>query len=441
MRETDLRKVALESKKTLSRKARSKESTPPISRNSSAAPSPRGSRIASRQGSDDESEFSDSTDWGTNSIDALVAPSELEGEGGNELWAAELEERINSLTDRKRSYTEGREQQLSAFNLILTRHFAEEQLKGRADEIVSTLLKSVKAGQSEREVVLALKALALVIITEPSEDIYDAVASIFKNTINDSQYAAAKIGAIHALSIATFYGGATVEETEEIMDLFLDIVSSDGAIVEETDNGDLVVAALEEWGFLATQLEDMEESTETAIDTFVDQLESSDPSVQIAAGDNIALLYEKSYTEAESDDEPESDDEDGSKGPRMIKRYTVYRQQHQLEQTLQAIAKGSSKRVSKKDRKHLHLEFNDVLATIEKPTRGPRYSTALDIEGKEYGSRMKVTIHGGGKMTIDKWWKLHRLNGLKRLLQSGFMVHYEFNQVVFDSLPVIIEDE
>jgi hypothetical protein len=332
---------------------------------------------------------------------------------------------------------------MSAFNLILTRHFAQDEIRRRTDEIVPALLKCVKAGQSEREIILALKALALIIITEPSETIYDAVHGVFKQTINDSQYPIAKIAAIRALSIATFYGGASVEETEEIMDYFLDIASTDGAVIEEADNGDVVVAALEEWGFLATQLEDMEETTEVAMDTFVDQLESSDVGVQIAAGDNIALLYEKSYTEAESDDEgpPSDDDEDVGHGPRMVKRYHVYRQQHQLQQILENIAKGHSKRISKKDRKHLHLEFNDILTTIEKPTRGPRYSTALDVDGREYGSRLKVTVHGGGKMTIDKWWKLHRLNALKRLLQSGFMVHYEFNDVIFESLPVIVKDE
>ncbi|EME82604.1 uncharacterized protein MYCFIDRAFT_211101 [Pseudocercospora fijiensis CIRAD86] len=440
MREKDLRKIALESGKTVSRKARSKESTPPISRGSSAQPSPRGSRIASRQGSDDESELSDTTEWSTNSIDALVAPSELD-DGPGDAWAAELEDCINTLIDRKRTSTEGREQYLSRFNLILTRHYAQEELKSKIDDIVPILLKSVKSGQSEREVILALKGLALIIITEPSETVYDTVQGIFKSTINDSQHGPAKVAAIHALSIATFYGGATVEETEEVMQFFLEIASSDGAVVEAEDDAEVVVASLGEWGLLATQLDDMEDATEEAMDTFVDQLESSDVGVQIAAGDNIALLYEKSFTEAESDDEPaDSDDEDRARGPRMIKRYTVYRQEHLLQQRLEKLAKGHSKRVSKQDRKNLHIEFKDILNTVEKPTRGPRYSTALDEEGREYGSRMKVTIHGGGKMSIDKWWKLHRLSALKRLLQSGFMVHYEHNQVVFDSLPVIVED-
>lgn len=441
----DLRKKALlESGKTSSRKARSKESTPPTSRNisrgNSAAPSPRGSRVASRAGSDDEGDFSDDTEWSTNSIDALVAPSDLDGDVANEAWISDLEDRINAIVDRKRSSTEGREQQMSAFIITLTRHFAREELRPRVDELLPALLKGVKSGQSERETILAMKALAMILITEPSETIYDAVQDPIKKTINDSEHPAAKLAAIHALSIATFYGGASEEETQDVMDFFLDIASTDGAVIEEADNGDIVVAALEEWGFLATQMEDMEESTEVAMDTFVDQLESSDVGVQIAAGDNIALLYEKSYTEAESDDEPEDADEEDEGGNRMVKRYTVYRQTHQLQQILERLAKASSKRISKKDRKHLHLEFNDILNTIEKPTRGPRFSTALDEEGRELGSRMKIAISGGGKMTIDKWWKLHRLNGLKRLLQSGFMVHYEFNQTVFDSLPVIVED-
>lgn len=291
---------------------------------------------------------------------------------------------------------------------------------------------------------LALKALALILITIPDETIYDNVQETIKSTITDTQHAIAKVAAIHALGVVTFYGGASVEETEATMELLLEIVDSDGAMIDEADNAEIVTASLEEWGFLATQLDDMEESTEAAMDTFVDQLGSSDVGVQIAAGENIALLFEKSHTEAESDEDvgDEDEDEDGNNrnGPRMIKRYNVYRQQHLLEQTLEQLVKSSSKRVSKKDRKALHTAFADILNTVEKPTRGPRYSTALDEDGRELGSRLRVAIHGGGRMTIDTWEKLLRLNALKRLLQGGFLSHYEHNEVVFDSLPVIVED-
>ena len=122
-------------------------------------------------------------------------------------------------------------------------------------------------------------------------------------------------------------------------------------------------------------------------------------------------------------------------GERMIKRYTVYRQQHNLLRSLEELTRASSKRMSKKDRKAVHHAFQDVLNTVEKPTRGPRYSTALDEDGREYGSRLRVSIHGGGKMLIDKWWKLLRLTALRRALQGGFAYHYEHNDMVSSALP------
>lgn len=441
----DLRKKALlESGKTVSRKARSKETTPSSSRANSRV----GSRTASRNVSDDEGELSDTTQWSTNSIDELIADADA-SDLPQEAWIADLDDRINEICDRKRSSAQGREDTLQHFCVDLTRHFAGEEIKPKVDELLPHILKSIKSGQTERETVLALKALALMLITEPSESLYDAVSGPVKTTITDAQHPMAKIAAVHALSIATFYGGATEGETEEVMDFLLEIVSSDGTSIEEEDNGEIVVTALEEWGFLATQIDDLEESTEVAMDTFVDQLQSTDVGVQIAAGDNIALLFEKSYTAAESDDESDNERDEnhtngngaGGGGERMIKRYTVYRQLHRLQHILSELAKASSKRLSKKDKKALHLTFSDILHTVERPTRGPRYSTALDEDGREMGSRLKITIQGGRKIVVDKWWMLHRLNALKRLLQGGFLVHYELNQVVFDTLPVPIDDD
>ena len=121
---------------------------------------------------------------------------------------------------------------------------------------------------------------------------------------------------------------------------------------------------------------------------------------------------------------------------KSVKRYEVYRQKNQLEHTLSQLATESSKRIAKKDRKALHTNFNDILSTVEYPPRGPRYQKAIDQEtGKRYGSRLTVRIHKTGSMKIDKWWKLHRLQALRRLLGGGFVVHYEKNEVVFESLP------
>lgn len=285
-------------------------------------------------------------------------------------------------------------------------------------------------------------AIALSIITVPSETVYDSIFQTLKRTYSDSESLAVKAVAIHTLSAAAVFGGASDSELEEIMDDLLEIVESDGSSIEAADSGEVVTAACEAWGFLATSIDDMEEKTEAAMDAFVEQLESSDVSVQVAAGENIALLFEKSYTARETDDGPASDEEDEEGLPidtSFVKRYDVYRQKDQLKHTLSKLASESSRRIAKKDRKVLHTNFSDILNTVEYPSRGPRYQNAINEEtGRRYGSRMVVRIHKTGTMKIDAWWKLHRLQALRRVLGGGFVVHYENNEVVFDSLPIMI---
>ena len=278
-------------------------------------------------------------------------------------------------------------------------------------------------------------------MTLDSDDIYDDVADQLKRTISSSESIQVKIGAIHALGTAAFFGGASEEEEEDIMTYLLEIIESDGLSVEAHDEGLVVVAALEEWGLLATEIEDMEEATEAAIEAFVDQLESADAGVQIAAGENIALLYEKSYTPLEEDEElsedADSEDDEPTTGEKMVKRYTVWRRQDQLMHTLDELANISTRKISKKDRKTLHSSFADIRNSVEKPTRGPKYSTALDEEtGRAYGGgRMKVRINRNVEVRIDKWWKLQRLNALRRVLQGGFTHQYDENEAVSRNLP------
>ena len=399
----------------------------------------------SRNGSDDEDDnLSDGTAWSSNSIDDMLASDEVELPP--DAWRSQLDERIEQIVDRKRSSVQGREESLAAYIHILTTQFVQEVIHNKIAELVSAFLKSIKAETSEKETILAFKALALTLITEPDDSIYDIVYEPIKRTVSDSESVSTKVAAVHALGIATFYGGATLAETDDVMAQLLEVVESDGHSVEAGDNGAVVTAALEEWGFLATQLDDIEDITEPAMDAFVEQLDSSDPAVQIATGENIALLYEKSYTpredgESASSSEDDYDDEDpnGKEEEKLVKRYDVYRREDQLKHSLSALAHVSGRHMSKKDKKSLHTNFADILNTVAYPTRGPRYSNAVSNEsGKRFGSRMTVRIHKTGEMKIDKWWKLHRLQALRRVLQGGFVVHYEKNEVVFDSLPIMI---
>ncbi|KAH6674549.1 interferon-related developmental regulator-domain-containing protein [Halenospora varia] len=413
----DLRRQALESGKTVSKKAQSRMS----SRASSAANSRVQSRNVSRHASDDEdADMSDSTNWSVNSIDDMLSLDVPED--ATEAWRQDLADRMEEIIDRKRSSVQGRETSLAQYNHILMSHYSYDEIQSKTSELFPALLKSVKAGSSEKEICLALRAIAISIITNPSETVYDAIFQTLKNTYTDSEFHAVKATAIHSLSAAAIYGGASDDEILDIMDELLEIIESDGNSVEAADSGEVVTAACEAWGFLATSIDDIEEKNEAAMDAFVEQLESSETSVQIAAGENIALLYEKSYTPRETEDGPASPSEaEGDDGceldSRFVKRYEVYRQKGQLEHTLSQLANESSRRVAKKDRKTLHINFTDILNTLEHPPRGPRYSMARDKDtGREFGSRLVIRIHKTGSMRIDKWWKLHRLQALRRFL-------------------------
>ena len=288
-------------------------------------------------------------------------------------------------------------------------------------------------------------------MTSPSDLIYEAASTPLKRAISHSTSIASKAAAIHTLGTCTFYGGASDDEILENMDFFLEIVTSDGHAISAPDEPEPVTAALEEWGFLCTLIDDMSAQSEDVVEAFAEQITSSFPSVQIAAGENIALLFEKSFRQVDPDEDSLADfpdgeimsDPDETPGvPKLIRLYPAYRRTDQLIHSLQSIASISTHHLSKSDRKALRTNFADILNSVEYPTRGPRYQNAISHEtGKRYGSRMVVRIHKGGVMRIDKWWKLTRLQGLKRVLQGGFVGHYERNEVVFETLPIMMSND
>ncbi|TVY35794.1 Uncharacterized protein LOCC1_G007890 [Lachnellula occidentalis] len=421
----------------LRRQALEKTGTP----SSSAANSRTTSRNVSRHGSDEEDgNMSDSTNMSVTSVDDMLT-IDAPAEDANEEWKQWIGDRMEGIIERKGSNIGGRETSLDEYNKGLMKHYAFDDIRHRTSELFPAFLRSVRAESSEKETCLALRAIALTLITVPSETVYDALSQTLKKSYTDSEFPSVKAIAIHTLSAAAIYGGASDNEVEEILDDLLEIIESDGVSVNAEDNGDVVAAACEAWGFLATSIDDMEEKTEAAMDAFVEQLESSDVAVQIAAGENIALLYEKSYTQRETEDGPPIDKEDEEGYPidnSHVKRYEVYRQKHQLEHLLSQLANESSRRVAKKNRKLLHTNFADILNTVQHPTRGPRYQKAIDQEtGRRYGSRLTVRISNAGYMEINKWWKLHTLQALRRFLGGGIVVHYMNNEVVYDSLPSV----
>jgi hypothetical protein len=91
----------------------------------------------------------------TNSIDEV-----LNGEDVNipeDAWKAELNTRIEQITNLKRSSTEGRAESLNAYAHILMARYARDEVEGHTSELVSSMIKSIRQETTDTEVVKALK--------------------------------------------------------------------------------------------------------------------------------------------------------------------------------------------------------------------------------------------------------------------------------------------
>ncbi|KAI0811563.1 interferon-related developmental regulator-domain-containing protein [Xylaria sp. FL0064] len=424
----DLRKkILLESGKTVSRKARSR----PDSLGASPIASPAASRGASRVNSRYASEEEDVTDSEyEDSLTNSVANSE-DGEEPVATWTERLGDRIAELLDRKRSSTKGREACLSAYTHIIRHHYAEEQLEPQLNELIPALLKSIRGGNNTDETLSAVKALTLTILSTGSETFYDHVYPSLKGLCQDSDEQSLKVEAIEAMSIVTMCGGGSITAAEELMEFLLEIVESDGHSIGAGDNGPVVAAASTAWGFVASNLDDLQDQSDQALEAFTEQLDSTDVDVQVAAGTNLALIFEAAREYEEQTGETSD----------------LQYDQHKLTQRMTALVRESSKTVSKKDRKHLHSSFNSVLTSLEHG-KGPGYSTARRMasnphtggtkmefgeEYREYGYREKIRIHNIS-MVIDTWTLSARVQMLRSVLGAGLAIHYLENPLVNDLL-------
>ncbi|RYP89306.1 hypothetical protein DL770_004458 [Monosporascus sp. CRB-9-2] len=436
----DLRKkILLESGKTVSRKARSRPESVRGSPLGSPAQSRASSRAASRYASEEE-DVSDSEY--EESVDSSVINSD-DGEDVAATWTARLQDRIAELLDRKRSSAKGRETTLIAYTHLIRHHYAAEQIENHFRELIPALLRSIRAGANYEETVAALKALTLTILSTQSESVYDHVWLSLKAVCQNSEEESVKVEAIEAMSIATMCGGGSAEAAEDLLDFLIEIIESDGHSVDAPDNGHVVSAALRAWGFVASHLDDLQDQSEQALEAFTEQLDSTDVAVQIAAGTNVALVFEAAR-------EHEEDEEDGTGD--VAAGWNLQYDQHRLVQRMTALTRESSKAISKRDRKQLHASFASVVTSLERG-KGPGYSTARrhasnphtggsraeagdfgDAGFREYGYRERLRVHNIS-MVVNTWSLSARVGMLRSVLGGGLAAHYlEGNPAVRDLL-------
>ena len=103
----------------------------------------------------------------TASIDDLLNGEDVSV--SEEVWKAELNTRIEQITNLKRSSTEGRTESLNAYTHILMVRCARDEVEGHLGELVSSMIKSIRQVTTEVEVVKALRGM---VQTQRLEDLH-----------------------------------------------------------------------------------------------------------------------------------------------------------------------------------------------------------------------------------------------------------------------------
>ncbi|KAL9946794.1 hypothetical protein D7B24_005110 [Verticillium nonalfalfae] len=435
----DLRlKVLRESGKTVSRKSRSRpESTRGSTMNSpSGSPghsqynSPAHSRAGSRYASEEEESEEDYDDSMTASTLSNGSEAVFD-ESHGAVWTQILQDRIVELQDRKRSSVKGRETALVSYLHLLKQHYADRQVGSSSHDIVTALMRSVRSGGSTLEKSLALQALQVTLLTSPSDSLYDDIYQQIEKACEDDESAEVKAAAIQAMAVTALYGGGSETAAEELLEFLVGVVESDGESVGAGDNGDVVVAALQSWAFVASQIDDISELVSAAMDAFVEQLDSTDVDVQTSAGFNIAFIFE-----AARDHEEET-------GEVMNLQYDPKRLISRMAEASKPAAKGTSR----KDRRHLRKNFASIVTSLEHG-KGPGYSTSgrpasnphtggskIEHDGdvQEFGYREKLRV-GESIVLIDSWSLMARVDTVRNIVGGGFPTHFNDNPTVADLL-------
>jgi hypothetical protein len=181
------------------------------------------------------------------------------------------------------------------------------------------------------------------------------------------------------------------------------------------------------------------------IETFADQLDSSELDVLVSAGSSIALCFELARMHEDENEE----------------NLGLQHRQYQVLTQIKGISHRPAKSTAKKNKRRLR-PFCDSLVTSLERRKGPGYSTAhrMDTsdcsqeerfggpppavdeidESLEYGYRHKIQIGKDIIRTVDSWALLAKLNMLKGYLRDGLSVHLKKNLVVRETLEISTSD-
>ncbi|KAI7868494.1 interferon-related developmental regulator-domain-containing protein [Spinellus fusiger] len=333
-------------------------------------------------------------------------------------WVDRLYQAIDDLTI---SRTSAREEALSVIISTLTLNNASKPLESRIEELLLQLRKILNKGNNARESILAAKAIALVFINHgdaslgDEEDHYQIVARSLRNAVVNSPECELKIQCLISMGIMAFTSASDID-IQLLRNFVFDIIETEGADINldgfSSQNIDsLTCAALHTYSLLyisafsegIIDFDILWEEVEKVMPVHDMLLESSEKDIRVAAGENIALMFEtvRVFTENKEEEEDKED-----------KVQPEYDNMDGLIHTLRTLSVESSRRKNKHDNVEQKSVFRDVIKSVE--------------EGISPVEELKI---GERTIVFRGWSKILLLEAFRKIIGQGLQQHLRTNEL------------
>ncbi|KAG1380929.1 hypothetical protein G6F61_003626 [Rhizopus arrhizus] len=338
-------------------------------------------------------------------------------------WFEKMNQALDNLSENR---TSTREENLETIVNLFSCHHVSSHIENRLEEILGLLKKSTSKHGSVKEACLAAKATALTFVNlddiseGDGDDLYRRILPTLRNSIKDSEEVEIKMNCLQTLALIT-YTSASEIDIRLVRDYVFDFIETDGADfnvdgLSTNEKDSLMTEALKSYGILFSAsfsegLVDFNvlwDEVEKVMPVHEMLLESSDKDIRIAAGENIALIFEivHIFTSTDENGEEYSEDEDEVEKPE-------YDNMYELVRTLKDLSVESSKRRAKSDRAEQKSVFRDIVKSVEENIK--------PVEELKIGGKI-ILFRGWGKILI--------LNAFRRVLGQGLQHHLKTNMML-----------
>jgi len=307
----------------------------------------------------------------------------------------------------------------------LRQFVAYDEIRDSVLKIVRVLLRTIKTSNNDEKLASALDGLAMTAVTYRARSfadtaylwdlVHDALESFCTTTDNEEL----KARAIRVLAVVFVFDCRSRDDAEQVLDFLVSIIRTDGEAAGVSDSSKVVIAAMQSWSFVADVFADKGGDAASALESFVDQLESPLFEVQIVAATQVAFLLEAV--------------KNGDKGGGVQNNlYLPYRAKDLLPR-LTKLARGT-KALSKK-RRHTSESRSNIDQQLQ-PIIGA-------INGMPLRKQIVWPNPEGGwfVLEINTMSTMMRMQFLDAILEYGLMPHYMENNMVAELLEDVSIEE